>query len=434
MSTNNLQIRSLTPLYLVNFIGTLGFSIVLPFLVVMVLKFGGNEFVYGILGATYSFFQFVGAPILGSWSDKIGRRKVLIISQVGTFSAWVVFLIALLIPQNVVTNINSQLIGAFVVSVPLVLLFFARALDGLTGGNISVANAYLVDITPEGDRSKYFGKMSVAGNLGFMIGPALAGILGSTILGNILPIILAMLISLIAIMVITFGLENAPECKKLSVPVSLDRTRKILGQEHKECHPMEGQEQYSLADILRLKNVPFLLTQYFLIFLAFNFFYVAFPVHAITTLDWTVFDLGLFFSALSLVMIVFQGPVLGKASQYFTDGTLVTFGGVLLATGFFLFTYSQISVIALGTVMFAAGNGIMWPSFLSLISKVANQKYQGALQGFASSAGSLASILGLLTGSVLYSQINTYIFIIPAMIMVLIVMTFIKKRGFRIAT
>lgn len=171
----------------------------LPFLVVLVLKFGGNELVYGILGATYSFFQLVGAPVLGGWSDKIGRRKVLIISQVGTFLAWLVFLIALLIPQNVITNINSQLIGAFVLSVPLVLLFFARALDGLTGGNVSVANAYLVDITPAGDRSKYFGKMSVAGNLGFMIGPALAGILGSTTLGNILPIVLAMVISLIAI-------------------------------------------------------------------------------------------------------------------------------------------------------------------------------------------------------------------------------------------
>lgn len=434
MSTNNSPIRSLAPLYLVNFIGTLGFSIVLPFLVVLVLKFGGNELVYGILGATYSFFQLVGAPILGGWSDKIGRRKVLIISQVGTFLAWLIFLIALLIPQNVITNINSQLIGAFVLSVPLVLLFFARALDGLTGGNVSVANAYLVDITPEGDRSKYFGKMSVAGNLGFMIGPALAGILGSTTLGNILPIVLAMVISLIAIMVIIFGLKNAPECKKLSVPASLDRTRKILGLEHKECHSMEGQQQYSLADILKLKNVPFLLTQYFLIFLAFNFFYVAFPVHAITTLDWTVLDLGLFFSILSLVMILFQGPVLGKASQHFTDEALVTFGGVLLAMGFFLFSYSQLSVILLGTVLFAAGNGIMWPSFLSLISKVANQKYQGALQGFASSAGSLASIVGLLTGSVLYTQINTSIFIIPTLIMVLIVITFIKKRSFRIAT
>ena len=77
--------RPLLPLLLVNFIGTVGFSLVLPFLVFLVTDWGGNAFVYGFAGATYSAFQLVGAPVLGRWSDRFGRRKILLVSQAGTY-------------------------------------------------------------------------------------------------------------------------------------------------------------------------------------------------------------------------------------------------------------------------------------------------------------------------------------------------------------
>src|SRR6188474_3404317 len=85
------------PLLLVNFIGTLGFSIVLPFLVFLVMKFGGNAIVYGLLAATYPAFQLIGAPILGKWSDIYGRKKVLLLSNIGTAVGWILFLFALLL-------------------------------------------------------------------------------------------------------------------------------------------------------------------------------------------------------------------------------------------------------------------------------------------------------------------------------------------------
>jgi len=172
----------------------MGYSIVLPFLIIIVLNFGGNELIYGALGATYSFFQLIGAPILGKWSDKIGRRKVLLISQVGTFLAWVIFLIALIIGGSDEWS-SKQLLF---ISIPLFLLFVARALDGITGGNVSEANAYLADITSEEDRKKNFGKMSASANLGFIAGP-----------------------------------------------IDKDRTGKLFGQEHKECHKMTGEDSLS---------------------------------------------------------------------------------------------------------------------------------------------------------------------------------------------
>src|ERR1700722_1658688 len=92
------QRSSIFPILLVNFIGTMGYSIVLPFIVILVLKLGGNELSYGFLSATYSFFQLIGAPILGAWSDKYGRKKILLLSEAGTLAAWVLFLVALYLP------------------------------------------------------------------------------------------------------------------------------------------------------------------------------------------------------------------------------------------------------------------------------------------------------------------------------------------------
>jgi len=168
---------SLYPILAVNFVGTLGYSIILPFLVFLVTRMGGNALIYGLLGATYSIFQLFGAPILGKWSDTYGRRRVLFLTQLGTLVSWVIFLFALFIPIHSLFEIDSPIFGKFVLTLPLAVLFFARALDGITGGNVSVASAYLADVTEEKKRNENFGKMAISSNLGFILGPALADIL-----------------------------------------------------------------------------------------------------------------------------------------------------------------------------------------------------------------------------------------------------------------
>ena len=164
---------SIFPILLINFIGALGFSVVLPFMVFMVTEFGGNAFVYGISGAIYPFFQLFGGPVLGKWSDIYGRKKILLLSQGGTVLGWVIFMTSFFIPVNTLFSFSTKLAGSIVITIPLLILFLARATDGITGGNISVANAYLADITTDADRNKNFGKLSVASNLGF-IRPAIA--------------------------------------------------------------------------------------------------------------------------------------------------------------------------------------------------------------------------------------------------------------------
>src|SRR3954449_1473596 len=109
MAIINKQV-TLFPLLLSNFIGTISYSIVLPFLVFLVIDFGGNSLIYGVLAAIYPAFQLIGAPILGRWSDIYGRKKILLLSHGGTLVGWVIFLIALILPIQNLFSINSTII------------------------------------------------------------------------------------------------------------------------------------------------------------------------------------------------------------------------------------------------------------------------------------------------------------------------------------
>ena len=408
----------LFPIYLINFIGSLGYSLVLPFLIVLVLDFGGNELIYGVLGATYSSFQLFGAPILGSWSDRVGRKRILLLTQLGTFLAWCIFLLALLIPNWPLAEINSTWLGSFMLGWPLLLLFVGRAFDGATGGNVSVANAYLADVSSPEDRKANFGNMSAAGSLGFVVGPALAGVLGATVLGNILPVLAAMLISAVAIIVILRLLPETKQCDDTPERTADFIERKVQGQEHKDCKPSPREETgHRFWDVWKLPYVPFFIIVYFLVFLAFNFFYVAFPVYAIEGLHWSTVELGIFYSALGGTMVFFQGPVLSRLSKWASDATLILTGSALLALGFCLFTIPNVWLVGLGVLLFSGGNGIMWPSFLSLLSRSVPAADQGAVQGYAGSAGSLASIIGLIIGGLLYTLLGSQLFFLPAIVL-----------------
>ncbi len=401
------------PILLVNFIGTLGYSILLPFLVILVTKFEGNELIYGIMGATYSCFQFVGAPILGRWSDRIGRRKVLLLSQGGTFLAWVLFLIALFLPIDEIFTV-----GAAIITLPLAVLFLARALDGITGGNVSVANAYLADISTDETRQTNFGRMGAASHLGFVAGPIIAGLLGATVYEEVPPVIASMLISFTAILVIAFRL---PESKTTLLKKPADpkkSTRKILGQEHKECHKMKGEEKHGFRQVLSLPHIPFILTFYFLIILAFNFYYVSFPMFALQDLSWDTLELGIYFSVFGGVLVITESVILPRLAKSYSEEKLIPTGFVSMVGGFALFMSGDPILVYVGAVFLGLGNSITWPSFLSLVARSAGKKYQGAVQGAASSMGSLAAIIGLITGGFLYSQLSEMAFVIPASMMV----------------
>jgi MFS transporter, DHA1 family, tetracycline resistance protein len=413
VTTVHKEKNSLLPLLLITFIGTLGFSIVLPFLVFLVIDLGGNAIVYGILSATYPAFQLIGAPLLGRWSDIYGRKKILLLSHVGTSAGWIIFLIALFLPINNLFSINSTIIGTFILTLPLAALFLARAIDGLTGGNVSVANAYVADISSDENRSKNFGKIAISSNLGFIVGPALAGILGATVYGEALPVLAALILSLVVLVVIVFTLKET-KCSILrEIPEKNDVAR-VFSFESKECYKIANPQRLKLQDIFKLKHISFLLVLYFLIFLGFNIFYTSFPNHAVGGLGWTITQMGIFYAVLSGIMVLVQGPILRKALKKFSEEQLVIIGSVILGTNFILLVSPDIILIYGAAVLFAVGNGLMWPSVMSILSNRAGTIYQGTVQGVANSFASLASIIGLLLGGLLYNMLGVTTFLVSA--------------------
>jgi DHA1 family tetracycline resistance protein-like MFS transporter len=416
----------LYPILAVNFVGTLGFSIVLPFLVFLVTRWGGNALVYGLVGATYSCFQLVGAPILGRWSDRVGRRRVLLLSQLGTLAAWIVFLVAFLLPTTTLLEVDSPRLGTFAVTLPLLVVFVSRAVDGLTGGNISVATAYLADISNEENRSANFGKLAVSTNLGFVLGPAIAGLLGATVLAEFLPVVAAATISLVATLLIFFRLPDSRPCVMQHDPDQAT-LRRVFGGEHRPCYGTSV-EKLSWRDAIRLPGIARLLAIYFLVMLGFNLFYIAWPVYAVTGLAWSVTETGLFFVVLSGLMALVQGPLLGRLSKIWSGTTLAAGGSLILAASFLFFTTTSAPLIFVGAAVLALGNGLMWPSVTAILASTAGPRHQGAVQGIASSFGAAAGITGMLLGGALFGMLGPKVFVLSTAMLVLVFVLALRIR------
>ena len=406
---------SILPIVTVNFVGALGFSIVLPSLVFLVTRYGGDARIYGWIGATYSLFQLIGAPILGRWSDRFGRRRILLLCVIGTCVSWCVFLLALTLPGGALGRIDSAMPGMLGLTPSLVMLFFARALAGLTGGDVSIANAYLADISDDRHRSENFGRMAVASNLGFVAGPAIAGLLGVVGAGDIGTVVAALVVSAAAIVLVAFMVPEAAPCVLAADP-ERPNVRKLFGLEQKECFRMTASKELSPIEILRLPSMKLILAVYFLVYFAFNLFYIAFPVYAATGIHWSLTEIGVYFAVMGLSMALVQGPLLNFLAKRWPSRALVIAGSVLLAASFPFFISSSTVMIYAGTLLLAVGNGLMWPSLLAILSMTTDKSLQGAVQGFASSAGAVASIAGLVLGGALYQAAANRVFLISAVL------------------
>ncbi len=409
------QTKGLGPILAVNFAGSLGYSIVMPFLVFLVTQWGGDAVVYSLVAVAYSAFQLVGAPLLGRWSDVVGRKRVLAVSQAGSALSWLVALAAFYLPVITLAQVDSRLLGSFTLTLPLVVLFVARALDGLTGGNTSVANAYVADISPPAQRDANFGRLSASANVGEVLGPALAGLLVGTALGYELPVLVAAAVSFAATLLVVRGLPDSKPSSGTAAsptPSALD----ISGGRQHEC---VGASTMSTRDLLRLPQVGLLLGGSFLVNLAFNIFNITLPVWAVKELSWTPGEMGMFFAVMSLVMVIVEGPGLRQLSRFCSNSVLIGVGSLILGLGFLALTSHTTPVVFAGAVLIAVGNGVMWPLIVALLSDKAGPQ-QGAVQGLAGSVAAVAAIIGLLLGGLLYAPLQGWLFVVAAAMIVVV--------------
>ncbi|MCW5806070.1 MAG: MFS transporter [Deltaproteobacteria bacterium] len=419
----------MTALYLIAFLSSLGFSIVIPFLVFLVTSHGGNGFVLGALGAAFWSAQLVGAPWLGALSDRIGRKRVLLFSQLGAMASWTLFLVALAAPNLELARFDTRPTGAFAITLPLALILVARVSDGLFNGSVSVANAYLADLTPDDQRKVAYARLGAATNLGFVVGPLVSGVLARGAHGITIVVLLAFALSAIAAALVRLRLPAVPA--KPATPSRVaragrNRVHKLLGG---GCREQLRTPRRGARAVLAIRELRPMLAIYFLVYLGFSILTAALPIYAATDLGWSTGRLGLLYAVIALALVATEALILPPLARR-TSGTLLATGGcALLVACYVLMTRRSDAALFAGGLLYGLGNGLMWPSYLALLARTGPPALQGTVQGVGSGVGSLASIGGTISGGVLFELVGPSTFYVPAVALAAATAVFAVKRS-----
>ena len=365
--------KRIIPIFIVVFVDILGFSIILPLLPFYAGTFNASDQLIGLLIASYSVCQFIAAPLLGHLSDHHGRRSVLLYSQFGSLTGFILLGLAMNLPS------------------PLAWMFVARMIDGFSGGNLTVAQAYISDITPPESRAKTFG-MIIGGSFGlaFTIGPALGSIVSSKFGYNITAYVAAA-ISLTSILATTFLL---PETQHQS----------------DEARP-RGLAMYTRAlDYLAIPDLRPLLFIFFFMSLPFTIYTTMFPLFAKKQLGFTVDQAGYFLALVGLLGVFWQAAMIGPVVNRFGEYKSMIIGLSASTIGLYYVAFVNIwwklIVVAL---LFSFGHGISRAPLTSIISKTAPMNRRGGVFGAMTSLESLTRILGPILGGWLIAVHPTWL-------------------------
>jgi multidrug resistance protein len=344
-------------------IDLIGFGIVIPILPLYADHFGASATTVGFLLAIYSTMQFICAPFLGRLSDRVGRRPVLLLSILGTSLGFLIMGLAR----------------------TLWLLFLARILDGVTGGNISTAAAYIADVTQPEERSRGMGLIGAAFGIGLIIGPAVGGLMRRISMPA--PFLFASALAAANAVALYFLLPES------------------LKEEHRD--------QARRASILKMVNESVgwqlrgVLVTAFFATLAFSMLTATLALFTNKSADFQ-YDAthnGYLFAFMGLIGATIQGGLIGRLSRAFGDKTLAVAGALLTAAGMFLLPISpNLSLLALACTGIGIGNSLLTPTLNALASKAVDAASQGSVLGVMSSVGSLARIFGPPFGGWLLSR------------------------------
>ncbi len=342
-------------LFVVVFIDLLGYGTIIPLLPFYVERVGGGAVFVGLLGSLYALMQLLSGPILGALGDHYGRRPILLGSIIGTAVAYLILATA---------NAPAFLVAAIL-------------LDGITGGNLSTAYAYIADVTVPETRARGMGLVGAAFGLGLMLGPAMGGLLSAY--GLSVPAFAACAFASANVLLVWFGLKE-------SLP--RDKRSKIL-----RWRSLNWISQ--LVALARLNTVRILLVAMFLLNLAFAGLQTNFPLYSQARFGWTTTQNGIFFAFVGVCAVVIQGFLLGKIQPRFGDKRLALSGLAMMMGALFLVAFAPAGwmmypLVALG----ALGSGTSIPTLTGLISQRVAADEQGRLMGGTQVVLSLAAIVG----------------------------------------
>lgn len=374
---------SLLIIFLTVFIDLIGFGIVMPLLPLYSRDFGATGWMNGAIVASFSLMQFIFAPWWGKLSDRIGRRPVLLISNLASAFAYAMF------------GFASTFQGA----TALWLLLASRVFAGVAGANLSVASAYIADVSPPEKRSRSMGLIGMAFGLGFILGPAL-GSFSARHFGIAGPGWVAGAICFVNFLFTVFFLA---ESRKPSGEPQVRRVRL---------------EQWAHA--LRHPTVAFLVVIYFWATFAFASFEVTVGMLLLDNFNYDEKQIGFYITYCGIVSALLQGGGIGPLVKRFGERALLSLALVVVALGLIMLPYvgSQAGLM-IALAIFAAGTGIHRPPLFGLISILTPENEQGATMGVTQSAGSLARIIAPVFATVVYEYSQSAPYIICAVISLL---------------
>ncbi|WP_276259486.1 MFS transporter [Haloglomus litoreum] len=391
--------RAVGTLFLIVFIDLLGFGILIPVIPLYAKFFGANEFVGSLLIATYSLFQFVGAPILGRLSDERGRRPILLLSLFGSVLAWTLFGLAGELGQTL-GLVNG-----------LAVLFLARALAGAMGGNIATANAYIADITPPEDRAQGLGLLGAAFGLGFVFGPAISGVVSS-------PFALAALRDVLPAFVPVSEFTMPSFTAAALSAANLGLAFAVL-PEPRRREPSErvsaGDRLRRLYEAARSPGLGALVLSFFVASFAFSAFESQFIFLTNDQLGYGTAENAVLLTYIGVLIAVIQGGLIGPLTDRFGEYRLALAGAGIQAVALALVPFSLswpvpavgpveggAVALALVSTPLAFGNALTNVSLNALVSLNAAAEEQGGAFGLTQSAGSLARTVGPALAGLLY--------------------------------
>jgi len=391
------MIKKIAAILALNFVNILGFSILIPILPTIVESYNGSEFMYGLLISVYSMFQFFAAPIMGNLSDIYGRRPVLIISQGGTLISWIIFGSAFFIPD----------FDLKIMSLPVLVLLIARIFDGITGGNTTVANAYITDVVKPEEKIKAFGLVGAVFGIGFLIGPVIGALSFATDYGYAGTSLLAAFISFVTLLLMIFKLPESL--------IKSKRKEKLKFNLFKELNLMS-----------RIKGLKLNKKMHKLFVLRF-FFSMAFTGYigiiilfiqqryglSEQEISYLLLVLGGYAIFNQLVLVPFMVKKIGELKVYY-----IGYLSLIMSMFILIFKIPLWAFILLEYFISISIDSCN-PTFKTIISNYISDDKQGAAQGVDEAFLSIGRATAPLIVAVIYSYLNSYTFGVMSLFLIL---------------
>ncbi len=344
------------------FIDLIGFGMIIPILPLYAQRFQATEWQIGLLLASYSFMQFLASPVLGWFSDRYGRKPVLLCSLIGSATGYILM-----------ADANS-----------LAMLFLARILAGVAGASVGTASAYIADITPPEDRSKRMGLIGAAFGIGFVLGPAIGGILSQW--SVIAPFWFAAALSILNAVLMWIVLPEPDRHTTRQGPANLKQT-------------------FEQAGSWRLGVVTII---YFIAIAGFAIVTVIYPQVSHRRFELNQSQISFIFVMFGLIGAAIQGGGIGRLVKRFGDVNLAIAGFAIMAVSMMMMPLAgSVPLFLLFTAGLAVGNSLSQPTVNAIASKGASAALQGRVLGVVQSAGSLGRVFGPVLAGFLLSGDHT---------------------------